>query len=103
MRIISRDGAVAARVAHNHEVVGSSPAPATKKKVRPCVGLFFLVSGLDTNRLRRFALANMQVVGSGAKKLPAEACFDANFCAGIVRLQPSARISAYPGSLFTLI
>lgn len=26
----SRGGAVAARVAHNHEVAGSSPAPATK-------------------------------------------------------------------------
>ncbi len=28
---ISRGGAAAARVAHNHEVAGSSPAPATKK------------------------------------------------------------------------
>ncbi len=27
-----RDGAAAARVAHNHEVVGSSPTPATKKR-----------------------------------------------------------------------
>jgi hypothetical protein len=26
----SRGGAAAARVAHNHEVAGSSPAPATK-------------------------------------------------------------------------
>ena len=27
----SRGGAAAARVAHNHKVAGSSPAPATKK------------------------------------------------------------------------
>ena len=27
---ISRGGAAAARVAHNHKVAGSSPAPATK-------------------------------------------------------------------------
>lgn len=29
---VSRGGAVAARVAHNHEVPGSSPGPATKKR-----------------------------------------------------------------------
>ena len=29
---IPRGGAAAARVAHNHEVIGSSPVPATKKK-----------------------------------------------------------------------
>jgi hypothetical protein len=28
--LISRDGAAAARMAHNHEVPGSSPGPATK-------------------------------------------------------------------------
>ena len=28
---ISRGGAAAARVAHNHKVAGSSPAPATKR------------------------------------------------------------------------
>jgi hypothetical protein len=28
--LITRDGAVAARMAHNHEVPGSSPGPATK-------------------------------------------------------------------------
>jgi hypothetical protein len=27
---MSRDGAAAARMAHNHEVPGSSPGPATK-------------------------------------------------------------------------
>ncbi len=36
----TRGGAAAARMAHNHEVAGSSPAPATKKNARPCVGLF---------------------------------------------------------------
>ncbi len=30
---ISRDGAVAARLAHNQEVVGSSPTPATKIRI----------------------------------------------------------------------
>jgi hypothetical protein len=29
---MTRDGAAAARVAHNHEVPGSSPGPATKEK-----------------------------------------------------------------------
>ncbi len=33
LRLISRDGAAAARMAHNHEVPGSSPGPATKKRV----------------------------------------------------------------------
>lgn len=37
---ITRDGAVAARLAHNQEVVGSSPTPATKKSTRPCDGYF---------------------------------------------------------------
>jgi hypothetical protein len=64
---------VAARVAHNHKVVGSSPAPATKKRVPVYLGLFSWLLGSDTARRRRFALANMQVVGSDAKKLPAEA------------------------------
>ncbi len=39
---MTRDGAVAARVAHNHEVVGSSPTPATKKSARPFGRVFFL-------------------------------------------------------------
>jgi hypothetical protein len=30
---MTRGGAAAARVAHNHEVAGSSPAPATKKTI----------------------------------------------------------------------
>gem|GEM_PF-5470405 len=38
--LTTRGGAVAARVAHNHEVPGSSPGPATKKKVSACLGLF---------------------------------------------------------------
>lgn len=36
-----RDGAAAARVAHNHEVPGSSPGPATMKNVSTYVGIFF--------------------------------------------------------------
>lgn len=43
---ISRGGAVAARVAHNHEVAGSSPAPATKKNDSSPDGSFFLVNEL---------------------------------------------------------
>jgi hypothetical protein len=30
---MTRGGAAAARVAHNHEVTGSSPVPATKEEV----------------------------------------------------------------------
>ncbi len=36
---VTRGGAAAARVAHNHEVAGSSPAPATRsstQNTRPC-------------------------------------------------------------------
>lgn len=40
---MTRDGAAAARVAHNHEVPGSSPGPATKKK-RSLRWSFFLWS-----------------------------------------------------------
>src|SRR4051812_11173716 len=40
---MSRDGAAAARVAHNHEVRGSSPLPATKEKHPPKDGCFSLV------------------------------------------------------------
>ena len=39
----TRGGAAAARVAHNHEVAGSSPAPATKEKGLPQGSPFFLV------------------------------------------------------------
>ena len=41
---MTRDGAAAARVAHNHEVPGSSPGPATKKTVSQKCGAFFLAS-----------------------------------------------------------
>lgn len=40
---MTRDGAAAARVAHNHEVAGSSPVPATKVKHPAQVGCFTLV------------------------------------------------------------
>ena len=33
---VSRGGAVAARLAHNQEVAGSSPAPATNSHAAPC-------------------------------------------------------------------
>lgn len=47
---MTRGGAAAARVAHNHEVAGSSPAPATSLKlqmeIRHMASLFsFAVSG----------------------------------------------------------
>ena len=35
-----RDRAVAARVAHNHKVAGSSPAPATTIRVHRKMGFF---------------------------------------------------------------
>jgi hypothetical protein len=43
MIVLTRGRAVAARVAHNHKVAGSSPAPATKKRVSTYVGAFFLM------------------------------------------------------------
>ncbi len=39
-KFATRGGAVAARMAHNHEVPGSSPGPATKKK-ESLLWLFF--------------------------------------------------------------
>lgn len=45
----TRGGAVAARVAHNHEVVGSSPAPATNKKDLSSDGSFLLAVGRIRN------------------------------------------------------
>ncbi len=36
----TRGRAVAARQAHNLEVAGSNPAPATKKRTQPCVESF---------------------------------------------------------------
>ncbi len=42
MVYVSRGGAArSARVAHNHKVAGSNPAPATKKKRLPSGGRFF--------------------------------------------------------------
>ena len=41
--MISRGGAAAARVAHNHEVAGSSPAPATKKINTPIFSREFFI------------------------------------------------------------
>ena len=40
---MTRGGAAAARVAHNHKVRGSSPLPATKKKDLSKDRSFFLV------------------------------------------------------------
>ena len=37
---MTRGGAAAARVAHNHEVAGSSPAPATKENASAFAGVF---------------------------------------------------------------
>jgi hypothetical protein len=34
---MSRDGAAAARMAHNHEVPGSSPGPATISTITPVI------------------------------------------------------------------
>ena len=57
---ISRGRAVAARVAHNHKVAGSSPAPATKKNGSPKGGPFFLVMKLGSvlRRLQRSQVKN---------------------------------------------
>ena len=45
-RLSTRDGAAAARVAHNHEVPGSSPGPATKINHSLKSGCFILAVGL---------------------------------------------------------
>lgn len=50
---MTRDGAVAARVAHNHEVAGSSPAPATMKRTSACLGSF---SCIVTEAMERDAI-----------------------------------------------
>ena len=50
----TRGRAVAARVAHNHKVAGSSPAPATKIKSSSKDGVFILVQRLDENLMRQF-------------------------------------------------
>ena len=42
-KFATRGGAEAARVAHNHKVAGSSPAPATKKNDSSSDGSFFFV------------------------------------------------------------
>lgn len=39
---MTRDGAAAARVAHNHEVPGSSPGPATKSNFKTSSEVFFV-------------------------------------------------------------
>jgi hypothetical protein len=49
LQILTRGGAVAARVAHNHEVRGSSPLPATMKNDSSKDGSFFMVVGLFLN------------------------------------------------------
>ena len=61
---MTRGGAAAARVAHNHEVPGSSPGPATKEKVSANAGAFSLVrAGLEPGT-RDFATQNIVVRGS---------------------------------------
>jgi hypothetical protein len=42
LQILTRGGAVAARVAHNHEVRGSSPLPATTINTSPSGGVFIM-------------------------------------------------------------
>ena len=40
-----------ARMAHNHQVAGSNPAPATKKESSSKDGDFFLSGGQDLNQI----------------------------------------------------
>ncbi len=51
----TRGRAVAARVAHNHKVAGSSPAPATKKKDSSKRWVFFLGPEPDSVLRQRFS------------------------------------------------
>ncbi len=50
MHPMPRDGAAAARMAHNHEVPGSSPGPATKIMHSPKGGCFIFVLRLDLSQ-----------------------------------------------------
>jgi hypothetical protein len=52
---------------------------------------FYFGSEADSNLRRRFTVVNMQVTGSGAKKLPAEARFDASFCVSLLVRPPLPR------------
>jgi dihydrofolate reductase len=72
---MSRDGAAAARMAHNHEVPGSSPGPATKLKcqieIRYAASLYLF--SISVNKVRTlFSLcytAGMKVIWSPAVTL----------------------------------
>jgi hypothetical protein len=55
-----RGRAVAARVAHNHKVAGSSPAPATKQNAPSRVG-FFACCVADSSRKRFDNLHNANI------------------------------------------
>ena len=49
---LTRGGAAAARVAHNHEVTGSSPVPATKIRTRRKSGFCFVLSYIRAKKVR---------------------------------------------------
>ena len=72
---MTRDGAAAARVAHNHEVPGSSPGPATKEKHPTKVGCFSLVGQESVLRLEAYK-TNIVSLRFGRVQALAEAYFE---------------------------
>lgn len=65
---------MAARVAHNHKVAGSSPAPATKINRSPKGGLFILVLAQDTNLRQIFFKEKYRSCRDGGARTRAGAC-----------------------------
>ena len=53
---MTRDGAAAARVAHNHEVPGSSPGPATKNDFKTSPEVFLFCYTWHMKRLKLWVL-----------------------------------------------
>lgn len=73
----TRGRAVAARVAHNHKVAGSSPAPATKIRTSSNDGVFILVMERGSVLRQRFFLKkNIVVAGSCSERSRADACIE---------------------------
>ena len=62
----TRGRAVAARRAHNPEVVGSNPTPATKENTSPLGGVFSLLGdSVRTHMMTRYADKQMDLTSPG--------------------------------------
>ena len=102
---MTRGGAAAARVAHNHEVAGSSPAPATTTRVHRMMGFFRGTVPGSICDLARSEVRNASGISQGNQHL--KTCFHSCCCGpaecGRV-LPPLPRKEVYPlDRLFFLI